>query len=94
MMPKGLLNSTTAKLKPIAHIYDLARYNEHEFSIFYRDTAKDEEKQYRYRCENPDQCSEILAKLKFLVGDSITKKTGARMPPGTFQQRPALRGYF
>ena len=61
MMPKGLLNSTTAKLKPIAHIYDLARYNEHEFSIFYRDTAKDEEKQYRYRCENPDQCSEITS---------------------------------
>lgn len=94
MVPKGLLNSSAAKLKPIAQIHDVARHNTHEFSIFYKDAAKDEEKQYRYRCENPDQCSEILAKLKFLVGDSIVKKTGARMLPGTYQQRPALRGYF
>ena len=84
MMPKGLLSASAAKLKPIAQIYDIARYSEHEFSIFYKDTAKDEDKQYRYRCENPDQCSEILAKLKFLVGDSIVKKGGARMPPGTY----------
>lgn len=72
----------------------MARIGDFEFVICYKDVVRDEEKHYRYRCEEPNQCSEILAKLKFLVGGTIVKKTTQRMPPGTYQQRPALRGYF
>jgi hypothetical protein len=53
----------------------LARIGDQDFVILYKDVVRDEEKSYRYRTEDPNKCSEILAKLKFLVGGTIVKKT-------------------
>ena len=94
MMPKGILSSSAPKLKPIAQICDLGRKGEQELIIYYKDIAKDEKREFQYRCETPDTCSEILAKLKFLVGDQIQRGAGPRMQPATFQNRSAVRGYF
>ena len=91
-MPKGVLGSSAPRLKSIAQIFDIGRIGDQEVIIFYKDLVKDEERQFRYRTETPDACSEILAKLKFLVGGQIQKKAGPRMQPATFQQRSAVRG--
>ena len=40
----------------------MQRLKENEFKIYYRE----DKKEVRYKTQHPDDCSEILAKLKFL----------------------------
>ena len=61
-MPSNLLKGSKNKQKPISTIIAVQRLKENEFKIFYREDMKE----VRYRTQHPDDCSEILAKLKFL----------------------------
>ena len=57
------------------------RRKDQEFSIFYREDYKE----VRYRTQTPDDCSEILAKLKFLRSGQGVGGNQRRMPTGTLQ---------
>jgi hypothetical protein len=82
LAPQNIFGSNTVKPKPMAGIQAYQRVHNTEFLIVYKQpNIGEEEKIFRYRTENPDQCSEILAKLKFLVGD---RKAINRMQPGTY----------
>ena len=52
---------------------------ETEFKIFYRENKKE----VRYRTQQPDHCSEILAKLKFLRQGQGMNTNQRRMPTNT-----------
>ena len=65
ILPDRLLKGSSSKGKPISQIVGVARpqsATDSEFIIFYRE----DKKQVRYKANNPSDCSEILAKLKFL----------------------------
>ena len=62
-MPSNLLKGNSGKQKPISSIAFTERKKLVEFWIYYKD-----KKVVRYRTQNPSDCSEILAKLKFLRG--------------------------
>lgn len=56
------------KKRPIGSILSFRKYNSCEFSIRFQESARHEDtKELRYRTFRPDDCSQILAKLKFLV---------------------------
>ena len=62
LVPTNLLKSSKNKQKPISQIISVQRLSENEFMIFYRENMKE----VRYQTKSPDDCSEILAKLKFV----------------------------
>ena len=56
------------KKRPIGSIVMYRRYGPQEFSIKFQDPdKKGEVKELRYRTSKPDECSQIIAKIKFLV---------------------------
>ena len=68
-MNSNLLKGNKVKQKPISSILSVQRLNVYEFQISYR-----EQKVTKYRTLRPDDCSEILAKLKFLLqGQNLSK---------------------
>ena len=62
LIPSNLLKGNKNKQKPISSIHAVQRIKENEFIIFYRE----DKKEVKYKTQSPDDCSEILAKLKFL----------------------------
>jgi hypothetical protein len=62
LVPSNLLKGSKNKQKPISQIIAVQRLKENEFKLFYRENKKE----VKYKTRNPDDCSEIIAKLKFL----------------------------
>ena len=82
LVPSNLLKSSKNKQKPISQIVGVQRLKENgcEFKIFYRENKKE----VRYRARHPDQCSEILAKLKFLRQGQNINTNSRRLPQSSF----------
>ena len=84
LMAGGILKGSKSKQKPISSIAYVKRFhttNNSEFLIVYRE----DDKQVKYRALNPDDCSHIIAKLRFLLqGQNLTKAGRRGGPPGTF----------
>jgi hypothetical protein len=80
---QSLIGSLTTKLfgvknkkRPIGSVVDIYRNKADAcaFAIVFRDPEKphEPEKQIRYRTYNPDDCSEILAKIRFLKNQQVS----------------------
>jgi len=55
------------KQRPINSIQKFRRLSEDEFSVqFTKEKPNDDPKEIYYKTMNPDDCSHILAKLRFL----------------------------
>ncbi len=61
LVPTNLLKSSKNRQKPISTIAAVARPSPKEFKLYYSD-----KKERSYMVKNPNDCSQILAKLKFL----------------------------
>ena len=82
LMAGNILKGSKSKQKPISSIHTVNRLSVTEFYIHYRE----EDKQVKYKTMNPDDCSQILAKLKFLLqGQSLNKQGRRGVPTGTYQ---------
>jgi len=57
------------KKRPISSILKITRFDPYSFAIVFSNPEKpyDPPKEIRYRVLNPDDCSNIMAKIKFLT---------------------------
>jgi len=62
------------KKRPITSIMKIARFDHCLFMIQFKDTEKpfDPPKEIRYKTLNPDDCSNILAKINFLLSSQVS----------------------
>jgi len=87
IMAGNILKGSKSKQKPISSIHTVNRLSVTEFYIHYRE----EDKQVKYKTMNPDDCSQILAKLKFLLqGQSLNKQGRRGVPTGTYQPQKGM----
>lgn len=82
LVPTNLLKSSKNKQKPISTIVALSRpeNTSTRFVIYYSD-----KKERTYRTRTPDDCSEILAKLKFLRQGQGLNANARRMPANSLR---------
>ncbi len=67
------------KKRPISSIHSFRRFDPYSFAIMFTNPDKPYEptKEIRYRVQNPDDCSNIMAKIRFLTTQQ-QKKMSAR----------------
>ena len=63
LIPDAILKNSRNKQKPLSTVARFYRVNPIEFKIYFSDSKKET----KYRTQTPDDCSNIIAKLRFLT---------------------------